>query len=82
MTGERRGVGCHGRAKGSKAARVVPRASMVEAAGSRRRAAGIRVEGTHGPTKGSRVTEIGEGGGIPVVVVCGGTRSELSTGAS
>ena len=82
MTGERRGVVRHGRAKGSKADRVVQRASIVEAAGSRRRAAGIRVEGTHGPTKGSRVTEMGEGGEIPVVVVCGGTRSELITGAS
>ena len=57
-------------------------ASIVDAAGSRRRAAGIRVEGTHGSTKGSRMTKVGEGGEFPEVVACGGTRSELTTGAA
>ena len=57
-------------------------ASIVDAAGSRRKATGIRVEGNHGPTKGSIRTEVGEGGEFPEVVIFRGTRSELTTGAA
>ena len=57
-------------------------ASIVDTAGSRGRAACIRLEGTHGPTKGSIRTEVGEGGEFREVVIFGGTRSELTTGAA
>ena len=57
-------------------------ASIIDTAGSCRRATGIRVEGIHGPTKGSIRTEVGEGGEFREVVVSGGTRSESTTGAA
>ena len=56
--------------------------SIIDTAGSCRRATGIRVEGIHGPTKGSIRTEVGEGGEFREVVVSGGTRSESTTGAA
>ena len=53
---------CHGLAKGSKVDRVVEGVSGVDKAVARRRAAGIRVGGTHEPTNGFKMTEVGEGG--------------------
>ena len=52
----------HGLAKESKVDRVVEGVSGVDMAGARRRAAGIRVGGTHEPTNGFKMTEVGEGG--------------------
>ena len=53
---------CHGLAKGSNVDRVVEGVSGVDRAVARRRAAGIRVGGTHEPTNGFKMTEVGEGG--------------------
>ena len=56
--------------------------SEADGAWARRRAAGIRVGGTHEPTNGFKMTEVGEGGRFCVVVGCGRTMSLLSTGAA
>ena len=54
--------------------------SEADGAWARRRAAGIRVGGTHEPTNGFKMTEVGKGGRFCVVVVFGWTISMLSTG--
>ena len=82
-TSSRDGVGrCHGFAPGSKVDRMGVVLSDSEGAGARRRAAGIRVGGTHELTNGFKMTEVGEEDRSFVVVVFGWTISMLSTGAA
>ena len=56
--------------------------SVSEGAEARRRAAGIRGGGTHEPTNGFKMTEVGEEDRVCVVVVFGWTISMLSTGTA
>ena len=60
--------------------RVVEGVSGVDKAVARRRAAGIRVGGTHEPTNGFKMTEVGDGDRFGVVVESIGTM--VSTGAT
>ena len=81
-TSSRDGLGqCHGLASGSKVDRMGVGLPVSEGAGARRRAAGIRGGGTHEPTNGFKMTEVGEEDRFCVVVVFGWTISMLSTGA-
>ena len=50
---------------------MVKGVSGGDRAGTRMRAAGIRVEGTHEPTNGFKMTEVGEGGRFWLVVILG-----------
>ena len=52
---------CHGLAKGSNVDRVVEGISGIDRAGARRQAAGNSFGGTHEPTNGFKMTEVGEG---------------------
>ena len=76
------GNGCHGFARGFNVRLVSARVSGVEGAVARRRAAGFKDGGTHEPTNGFKMTEVGEGGRFWLVVCFGGTISLLSTGAA
>ena len=65
LRGTTLGIGggrCHSLAKGSKVDRVVEGVSSGDRTGARRRAAGIRVEGTYEPTNGFKVIEVGGAG--------------------
>ena len=80
-TASRDGLGqYHGFAAGSRVDRTVVGVLVSERAGARRRAAGIRVGGTHELTNGFKMTEVGEEDWFCVVVVIGWTISMLSTG--
>ena len=82
-TASRDGLGQnHGFAAGSRVDRTVVGVLVSEGAGARRRAAGIRGGGTHEPTNGFKMTEVGEEDRFCVVVVFGWTISMLSTGAA
>ena len=72
---------CHGLAEGSKVD-LMEGVSDADGTGARMQAAGIRVGGTHEPTNGFKMTEVGEVGWFCVIVVCGGTMSLISTGAA
>ena len=73
---------CHGFAVGSKVDRTGVGLLVFEGAGARRPGAGIRGGGTHEPTNGFKMTEVGEEDRVCVVVVFGWTISMLSTGAA